>query len=260
MEKDVVAIIMAGGLGSRMNSTLPKVIHNLDNIPLIVHVLINLKIFSKIKNLKEIFIVVGKFKQQIKETIDKYNDLPNITYIDQLEPLGTGDAIKSCINKLENYKECDVLILSGDVPLFSVNSMLKITQYVKTSRIAVTNLLDPKGYGRIITDKNKFVKIVEDNNCSEKELKISLVNCGIYVFKASDLIKWVPYIKKNSFKGEYYLTDVVELIKNGENCDIELFEVPKHEQYEILGINTIEQLNDLELLIKNKKIETVISK
>jgi bifunctional N-acetylglucosamine-1-phosphate-uridyltransferase/glucosamine-1-phosphate-acetyltransferase GlmU-like protein len=254
MESEFVAIIMAGGLGTRMNSSIPKVVHKLNNLPLIVHILYKLKVFSKLKNLKQIFIVVGKYKKIIQEEIEKYIKIPFITYIDQLEPKGTGHAVNCCLDELEKYKDTNALILSGDVPLFSTISMLELTNDFDVARIVTTNLSDPSGYGRIIHDKGKFMKIVEHNDCSKKELGIKCVNCGIYVFKTKYLLKCLPYLNNNNFKKEYYLTDIFEIIKN-YGYNIELFELSEDKQYEIIGINTIEQLNELELILKNKKIE-----
>jgi UDP-N-acetylglucosamine diphosphorylase/glucosamine-1-phosphate N-acetyltransferase len=250
MEEELLVIIMAGGLGSRMNSDIPKVIHKLNGIPLIVHILNSLEIFSKRKVVKQIFIVVGKYKEIIKNTIEQFINLSNITYIEQKEPLGTGHAIMCCTKELENYYQSNVMILSGDVPLFSVDSMTKLTDKVEIARITTTELLDPTGYGRVIMRENKFIKIIEHNECSNDELKITKVNCGIYVFNIKCLLKWLPYIINNNAKGEYYLTDIIELIKKGENMNIETFELPSERQFEIAGINTIQQLNELEFLTR----------
>jgi bifunctional UDP-N-acetylglucosamine pyrophosphorylase/glucosamine-1-phosphate N-acetyltransferase len=141
---------MAGGLGTRMNSNIPKVLHNICSVPMIVHILLNLEEFSKYKNLKQIFIVVGKYKEEIKNTIEKYINLPYITYIEQVHPKGTGHAIKCCSECLLQYKDCDSIILSGDVPLFSPLSMFSLTNNLKTARIAITEMDNPSVYGRII--------------------------------------------------------------------------------------------------------------
>lgn len=250
MEKDIVAIIMAGGLGSRMNSNIPKVLHKLNQLPMIVHILLNLKEFRKYRNLKQILIVVGKYKVEIQKTIEEFIILPYVTYIDQDEPKGTGHAVKCCSNELLKYNDCDVIVLSGDVPFFSPQSMQLLTQNLNNVRIVVTKLENPNGYGRIITDDGKFLHIKEHNDCSIEELKIQTVNCGIYSFNVNTLLKWISYIKNNNSKEEYYLTDIIQLIKEGENINIEMIDMPTDKHYEIMGVNSIDQLETLKKLLK----------
>jgi UDP-N-acetylglucosamine diphosphorylase/glucosamine-1-phosphate N-acetyltransferase len=250
MNTDLVVIIMAGGLGTRMESNIPKVIHKLDGVPLINHILTNLKNLSQLVNIKQILIVVGKYKDQIKEVIEKNIIIDNITYVDQLQALGTGHAIKCCLNELDKYKSSNTLILSGDVPLFSVNSMYNLINNVNKARITITTINDPKGYGRIKIEEGKFMKIIEHNDCTNDELNIVKINCGIYVFDTEILCKCVPYINNNNNKKEYYLTDIVEIIKSKEHINIELYEVLEEKQIEVIGINTKSQLNDLEKLMK----------
>jgi bifunctional UDP-N-acetylglucosamine pyrophosphorylase/glucosamine-1-phosphate N-acetyltransferase len=246
MGRDLVAIIMAGGLGTRMNSNTPKVLHSICSIPMIVHVLLNLEEFSKYKNLRQILIVVGKYKEEIKTTIEKYVTIPNLTYIEQADPKGTGHAIKCCSDCLSQYKDCDSIILSGDVPLFSHFSMSSLTYNLNKARIVITEMDNPAGYGRIVINNNTFVRIKEHNDCSAEELQIKKVNCGIYSFNVEILLKWIHFIKNNNSKEEYYLTDIIELIKCGENIDIETYEISPEKQHEIMGVNTIDQLRILE--------------
>jgi bifunctional UDP-N-acetylglucosamine pyrophosphorylase / glucosamine-1-phosphate N-acetyltransferase len=245
-ERGIVAIIMAGGLGSRMNSDTPKVLHKIYKIPMIVHILIKLQEFKKIRDLKQIFIIVGKYKDEIKSTIEKYIKIPYITYVDQYDPKGTGHAIQCCSNELLNYKDSDAIILSGDVPLFSTISMNHLVSNLNKARIVTTEIENPAGYGRIITNNNIFERIKENNDCTIDELDIKKVNCGIYAFNVEVLLKWISEIKNNNSKGEYYLTDIVELIKNGENTEIDILEISTEKQYEIMGVNTPEQLKNLE--------------
>jgi len=113
---------------------------------------------------------------------------------------------------------------------------------------------NPHGYGRIITDKGFFVKIVEQKDCNDKEVLISKVNTGIYCIKSKILCKYLPYLKNNNNQKEYYLTDIIEIIKREENTNIEMLEIEKERIIEILGINTSEQLQDLEILIKKLRV------
>lgn len=253
MDKDLVVIIMAGGLGTRMGSNIPKVIHKLGGIPMINHILHNLQKLGNIIKLKQILIVVGKYKKLIKETIEQYTELSNVKYVDQAEALGTGHAVQCCIGHLINYPNSNTLILSGDVPMLSTNSMFNLVNNLDKARIIVTTNNNPTGYGRIIIKNEKFDRIVEHNDCTCEQLSILKVNCGIYAFNTEILCKWLPLINNNNTKREYYLTDIVEIIKRKENVEIELYDLPRDKMIEVIGVNTISQLNELSELIK--KIE-----
>jgi len=250
MDNDLVVIIMAGGLGTRMESNIPKVIHKLGGIPMINRIIHNLNKLSKKINLKQILIVVGKYKKQIQEAIEEYSELSNIIYVDQPEALGTGHAIQCCIGHLIKYPNSNTLILSGDVPMFSTTSMFNLVNKLNKARITITTNNSPTGYGRIIITNDKFERIVEHNDCNSEQLNILKINCGIYAFNTEILCKWLPLIKNNNKKHEYYLTDIVEIIKREENTEIELYDLPREKMIEVIGVNTISQLNELNDIIK----------
>ena len=254
MSKNLVPIIMAGGLGKRMNSDLPKVLHKLDGIPLIVHILSKLKLLGERVKTEKILIVVGKYKEQIKNTIDEYISLPNIQYIYQAEALGTGHAIQTCRDELLNYPNADVLILSGDVPLLSISTITQLIQQPSNTKMVIANMENPTGYGRIITDNNKFCKIVEQKDCNAEQVLVTKVNTGIYCIHSSLLCKYLPHLNNNNSQKEYYLTDIIEIIKREENTQIDMLEINKDKLIEVTGVNTHEQLKELELLIKKLKI------
>ena len=254
--KNIVAVIMAGGLGKRMESSLPKVLHKISGIPMICHLLLKLKVLKHLINIKKIIIVVGKYKDIIKSEIEKYDQMPEIEYVIQDEPLGTGHAIKCCINELSEFPESDVLILSGDVPLLQQNTMNKLINMDEKVKLITTTLSDPTGYGRIVKNNEKFEKIIEQKDCNKRESEIKEINCGIYAIKSEYLCKYLPDLKNNNSQGEYYLTDIIEIIKREQSLDIGILKIPETNLYEILGVNTIEQLKDLEKLIIKNKIES----
>lgn len=254
--KDIVVVIMAGGLGKRMESTLPKVLHKISGIPMICHLLLKLKVLKYLMNIKKILIVVGKYKDVIKAELEKYDQMPDIEYVIQHEPLGTGHAVKCCINELSEFPESDVLILSGDVPLLQQNTMKKLINMDEKVKLITTTLSDPTGYGRIVKNSEKFDKIIEQKDCNKIELEVKEINCGIYAIKSEYLCKYLPHLKNNNSQGEYYLTDIIEMIKREEGLDVGLLKIPEENIYEILGVNTIEQLKELEKLIIKNKIET----
>jgi UDP-N-acetylglucosamine diphosphorylase/glucosamine-1-phosphate N-acetyltransferase len=244
----MIIIIMAGGLGKRMDSNIPKVLHEvvLPNntkikYPMLIHV-----ILTAIKlNPKKIFIIVGKFKEIISQTISNYISNQNlIEYVEQTEALGTGHAIKCCLPFISNFIEDNAIILSGDVPLISPKTLANLIG--QTNKILITKLIDPTGCGRIIFSDKQILKIVEQKDCSDSEKLIQYVNCGIYQIKVKDLNNLIPLITNNNKSNEYYLTDIIDLMIQN-NIPINTWELADSNQYEIKNVNTkidLEELNN----------------
>jgi UDP-N-acetylglucosamine diphosphorylase/glucosamine-1-phosphate N-acetyltransferase len=255
--KDIVVVIMAGGLGKRMESSLPKVLHKISGIPMICHILLKLKVLSNFVNINKILIVVGKYKDIIKEEFDKHECLPEYEFVIQEPALGTGHAIKCCINNLNEYPDSEVLILSGDVPLLKPYTMHELINMSENVKITTTILSEPTGYGRIIKNGVKFDKIIEQKDCSSKELEIKEINGGIYSIKSKYLCKYLPHLQNNNSQGEYYLTDIIEIIKREEKIDVGILQISQENVYEIIGVNTVEQLRYLENLLIKNKIENI---
>lgn len=240
-----IIVIMAGGLGKRMFSDIPKVLHEIGGEPMLVRVL-----RQAIKlNPYKILLVVGKYKEIIEETISKYISIHNICFIDQSEARGTGHAIMCCRETLLTIPGSNVLILSGDTPLVRSNTMESLLDNVKSVNVTVTNMEDPYGYGRIIENNNVFEKIVEEKDCSDEERKVKKINCGMYVFNNNLLCKYLPYLTNNNAQKEYYLTDMIQIIKEHEQIVIDTYEISKKQQHEIKGVNTKEQLMEVEQYI-----------
>lgn len=248
MENKLNVIIMAGGLGKRMESEIPKVLHKVLDKPMIIHV-----IEESIKlSPKKILVVVGKYRDIIEKTIYKYFDnlvLP-IVFIYQKESLGTGHAIQCCIEELQKEYIETTLILSGDVPLLKTETMTEIIKNINNVKIVTTELENPTGYGRIVEINSIFEKIIEEKDASIEQKQIKKINCGIYALNTAILCKYLPYLSNNNSQKEYYLTDIIEIIKLHEHSIVDLYDIPKDKQYEIIGINTKEQLIELEKMIK----------
>ena len=229
-------MILAAGKGTRMDSDIPKVMHKVNGIPMLVHVI------NKAKNIgaNKIITVIG-YKGNL---IEKELSNTDIDFVEQKEQLGTGHAVLQCKGILSSFNG-NVIILSGDVPLIS-NKTLKclIDNHQKSENAATiitADLNNPAGYGRIIRDnKGLLEKIVEHKDATENELDIHEINSGIYAFDCSILFKYLPKIQNNNNQGEYYLPDVLaEIIENKLKVGIEKTKnIP-----EIQGVNTIEQLN-----------------
>ena len=247
--KDLIVIIMAGGLGKRMNSELPKVLHLVDKKPMLLILLEKCLMLKP----KKIMVVVGKYKNIIETTLNNYISLENIEFINQPEAKGTGDAIKCCRESLMNYNDHKVLVLSGDVPLVSLETMLNAVRDLNKCKIIISKYDNPFGLGRILLKDSKFVRIIEEKDCIEEQKKINLVNTGIYAFNSDILCKYLHLIKNNNSQREYYLTDIIEIIKINENIDIDMFEISSDKKYELIGVNTEQQLLDLNNLYINIK-------
>ena len=236
-KNNLTVIILAAGKGTRMQSDLPKVLHTINNKPMLQAVIDTSLTLAP----KKILIVVGYKKELVIEKIKRNNI---ITYVNQKEQKGTGDAIKQCLKEIEPKE--NVLILSGDVPLISSSTLGNFIHEYKKNKsnasLISTNLSDPSGYGRIIrTNKINLLKIVEHKDANKKELDITEINSGIYLIKSQIIIDKIPLIKSNNAQGEYYLTDIFNFI-NVEETNI--YNTNNH--LEISGINTLEQLEALE--------------
>jgi UDP-N-acetylglucosamine diphosphorylase/glucosamine-1-phosphate N-acetyltransferase len=246
-----IILIMAGGLGKRMNSDIPKVLHIINDKPMIIHIIETSLSINPFK----IGIIVGKYYNLIYETIQKYIEKDildkKIKFIIQEEPRGTGDAIKCCYNFLNktNINISKVMILSGDVPLIkkkTINSLLLNTHECK---ILIANIDNSTGYGRILLNKNnKICKIIEEKDCNIEEKNIKLINSGIYCLNLQILLKYINNISNNNSQNEYYLTEIFELMANDNIYSDYLL---CKDIREISGINTQEQLKELNEIVKN---------
>jgi UDP-N-acetylglucosamine diphosphorylase/glucosamine-1-phosphate N-acetyltransferase len=236
--------ILAAGEGKRMRSNIPKVLHLFQGKPMLVSIIET----SKKLDAKKIIIITGKYDVLIKETISKYMDIDigNLIFIQQASPLGTGDAIKSCLPSYN--KEDKVLILNGDMPLINKEILKKfIDASPYEMNILVARFSNPTGYGRILyNEKKEFIEIVEEKDCSPEQKKIDIINSGLYYINAELLINYIPMIENRNSQKEYYLTDIVKIIKHSEEININTFLICQDENKYISGVNTPHELEMLE--------------
>jgi len=238
--KDLRICILAAGKGSRMNSELPKVLHEINNKPILYFVLET----SESLNPKEIILIVGFKKDMVIKSVNKFN----VSFAYQEQQKGTAHAIMQCEENLID-KSGQTLVLSGDVPFISNNTLKNLIEIHNKNEslgsILSANIEDPSGYGRIVRDNDKFVKIVEHKDANEKELQIHEINSGIYLFDTKTLVEKINLIKDSNKQNEYYLTDIFEFIDKDK---ISTYNTQQTD--EINGINTIKQLDELS---KNKQ-------
>ncbi len=243
MNNNFTAVIMAGGDGKRFDINKIKVLHEVFDKPMIVHII------NTIQNLNptKILIIVGKYYEQIKSTITKYiEDTSKISYVLQNIPKGTGDALKCCIPELKLLNTMKVLILSGDTPMIQMNTIKDILDKHSKVTIVIRNTDIQLNAGRILLNDNKeFIDIVEEKDATEIQKQITLVNTGIYCIDANIIADNLEFIQNKNSQNEYYLTDLFKIIKNKLDINIDLYELPKEKLYEVIGINTTDDLNYL---------------
>jgi bifunctional UDP-N-acetylglucosamine pyrophosphorylase/glucosamine-1-phosphate N-acetyltransferase len=229
-------IILAAGQGTRMYSDKPKVLHTLAGRPLLTHVYQTAVALIH----REIHIVYGHGGEQVPETLQDFQ----ASWVKQEEQLGTGHAVQQVFPNLPDVD--NVLILYGDVPLITEESLAVLVDAASDSGFSLltTHLDNPRGYGRIIRDKNEnIVAIVEEKDATEEQRKICEVNTGFMVIKGKQLKLWVNALKNENKQNEYYLTDIVKLaVSDGVNVAPVIADSP----IEVQGINTRIQLSEAE--------------
>nr|WP_281256298.1 bifunctional UDP-N-acetylglucosamine diphosphorylase/glucosamine-1-phosphate N-acetyltransferase GlmU [Petrotoga halophila] len=228
--------MLAAGQGKRMKSKIPKVAHKILDKPMINWVT---DVAKKIT--EDIGIVLGNGKDQVKELLDE-----NVKIFEQKERLGTGHAVLCAEQFLD---DSDILILYGDVPFISCQTLNSlIERHLKdnnSSTILSVRLEDPTGYGRIIKNEDKFVKIVEEKDADTSEKQIKEVYTGIAVYKGEQLKEALHRITPQNAQGEYYLTDVFELLEKVGVVELE-------NEIEVIGINDRIQLAEAEKKIRKE--------
>lgn len=236
IEKPLNICILAAGKGTRMNSSLPKVLHEINNKPLINHVIETSMSLSP----EKIIAIIGYKKELVKQSISKYS----IDYAYQEEQKGTAHAIEQCLEQIQGTSG-NTLVLSGDVPFISKETLdILVSTHNRNNSLASlisAKMENPSGYGRIVRDDdNKFTRIVEHKDANSEQLDIMEINSGIYMFDSEILCEKILLIKNNNNQQEYYLTDIFDFVDKNRISVIKTSNVQ-----EINGINTLEQLKNI---------------
>ena len=247
-------LVMAAGLGTRMKSNRAKVLHELGGRPLIAHVVRAAQALAP----QTILVVVGHQAEEVEQaTLAEVGGLASFAL--QAKQRGTGDAVESARATFADSNSL-VLVLSGDVPLIKAETLQKLIDEHRASGAACTilsvRLENPTGYGRIIRDEQgQFQRIVEQKDASEEERKVKEINSGIYCFESSDLFAALRRVEPKNQQGEYYLTDVAEIILANKR-KVEVF--VHHDAREVSGINTRAELAEFENLIRRNAIRRLM--
>jgi bifunctional UDP-N-acetylglucosamine pyrophosphorylase/glucosamine-1-phosphate N-acetyltransferase len=253
-QKPLNVLVMAAGLGTRMKSNRAKVLHELGGSPLIAHVVRA----AKALNPQAILVVVGHQAEEVERAaLAEVGDLARSVL--QAQQHGTGDAVESARRELENSDSL-VLILSGDVPMIKTETLRKLIEHHNNASAACTilsvRLENPTGYGRIVRDQNdSFQKIVEHRDATEEQRQVKEINSGIYCFDAKELYRALRKVEPANDQGEYYLTDVAEIIlAGGGKVSVYLH----GDSREVSGINTRAELAEFENLVRRSAIRKLM--
>ena len=237
--KKLTTIILAAGKGTRMNSTLSKVLHPIANQSMLSHVVDT----SKKLNADKIIIVVNKdFK------IPKIKADSKIIYVIQKNQLGTGDAIKSCLKNIDKNNN-KVLVLYADVPLINTSTLSKLInlRFKNEVKILAFKKTEENNYGKLIIKNSLVEKVIEAKELKTANQPIDC-NSGIFCASAEGLLRLIPKIKNNNTKKEYYLTDFFELAFNSKYHTKVIY----GSEQEFMGINNKVELAQAEKIMQNK--------
>ncbi|MCF8164446.1 MAG: bifunctional UDP-N-acetylglucosamine diphosphorylase/glucosamine-1-phosphate N-acetyltransferase GlmU [Sulfuritalea sp.] len=228
-------VILAAGMGKRMQSDLPKVLHPLAGKPLLSHVIDTARQLSP----SRCCVVYGHGGDKVPTQLAA----DDLQFVLQEPQLGTGHAVMQAVSKLNDDQP--TLVLYGDVPLTTVATLRALTEKAGKDKLAILTIAmdDPTGYGRIVREQNKIVRIVEQKDATEIERQIQEVNTGILVAPTRQLKDWLSRLSNHNAQGEYYLTDIIALAVK-DNVVIESAQ-PSH-AWETLGVNSKVQLAKLE--------------
>lgn len=243
-----LAIVLAAGLGTRMRSSLPKVLHEIGSLPLVGHVLRSVRSAGA----SDIAVVVGPDMPDLIAHVQAIT--PNATCHEQTERLGTAHAVKAAEDVYAKQHD-HVLVLFGDTPLVTPTTFQRLRDGLSKGADVVVlgfEAENPFGYGRLLQKNGELVAIREEKEASEEERSITLCNAGIMAFKGSVLADLVAQIKNDNAKGEYYLTDAVEHARDkGMRVVSELAD-----EKEVQGINNRAQLAACEAVFQHVQRET----
>ncbi len=234
-------VILAAGMGKRMQSALPKVLHPLAGKPLLAHVLDTARSLATAGASSRVCVIYGHGGAAVLELLAKQ---PHpVSTAQQEQQLGTGHAVMQALPELDD--NTPTVILYGDVPLTTTASLQALIDAAGTDKLGILTVVqdDPTGLGRIVRDHGQIVRIVEQKDANEAERAIKEINSGILVVPTVHLKKWLGQLKNDNAQGEYYLTDIVAMaVADG----VPVVSAQPAAHWEVAGVNSKVQLAELE--------------
>ena len=249
--KNITAVILAAGRGTRMKSDTPKVMHEILGLPMISYVVDSIKDIG----IKDIVLVTGFGSEKIKDFFDG----TNIKTVLQKKLLGSADAVKAAL-KGYRKKNGNILVVYGDTPLIKSQTLKRLIERHSSSGSGLTLLTavlkNPTGYGRIIRNTDgKMLKIAEEDEATSHKKEIKEINVGTCLFRTEDLSLALKEIRPENVKKEYYLTDAVKIFSGaGKRID----SIMVDDLNEMIGVNSRVELAQAANIIKNRIMEEIM--
>lgn len=246
MSLDVV--ILAAGMGKRMFSALPKVLHPIGGKPMLQHVINTARQLSP----RRLVVVIGHGADAVRQQCAA----PDVEFVEQEQQLGTGHAVQCAVPQLG--AEGQTLVLYGDVPLLSVETLKSLLNVPHEHLGLLTDkLADPSGYGRIVrNDNNQIVAIVEHKDANNEQRAIQEINTGILRLPNNKLGNWLSQLQNNNAQGEYYLTDVIAAAV-ADGCEVD--GVHPSSSWEVMGVNSRVQQAELERIWQQQQANELLA-
>lgn len=238
-----VAVVLAAGQGTRMNSDLPKVVHRAAGRPLINWALEGISGIEPDRTM----VVVGHGAERVLELLP-----PEVEHVVQEPQGGTGHAVQVALDALGDLADDDIVVISyGDMPLVSSDTYMALASLCEPGQAAITSVLldDPRGYGRVMRDSDgRVVKVVEERDAAPEELQVRELNAGLYAFAAGDIRMAVSQLRSDNAQGELYLTDVIGIL-SAEGVNVATVQAEAHD---LLGVNTHAHLAEIEEVLRRR--------
>ena len=241
------AVILAAGLGTRMKSRMPKVLHEICGRPMLAYVIDAARDATGV-------VPLVVYSPQTAQMCETFSSQANFAL--QEEPRGTGDALRAALAALPS-DATEIVVLSGDTPLVQAETVRALAElrrkYDAGMAVAAMQVDDPAGYGRLVVKKGKVTRIVEEKDATDKQRAIDLVNTGLYAFDVAWLRDAITRLKPSIVTGEIYLTDLVEIahedkrdVVTPDDFDLE---------WQLAGINDRVDMADAEAAIAADTLE-----
>ncbi|WP_421521797.1 bifunctional UDP-N-acetylglucosamine diphosphorylase/glucosamine-1-phosphate N-acetyltransferase GlmU [Ochrobactrum quorumnocens] len=249
-ERTCLSIVLAAGEGTRMKSSLPKVLHQVAGLPLVCHVVKAVQGTGK----SDVALVVGRGADKVQAAVEKVADA--VSSFEQAERLGTAHAVLAAREAIARGYD-DLLIVFGDTPLIEAQSLQAArNKLAEGSDVVVIGFrpASPQGYGRLIEENGKLVAIVEEKEATDAQKKIGFCNGGLMAVHGAHALALLDAVDNKNAKSEYYLTDIVGLAHE-KGLNVTALEVPVEN---VIGINNRAELAEAESIWQNRKRQDIM--
>lgn len=247
-------VIMAAGKGTRLKSRRPKVLHQIGGRALVEHVI---AAAAQVVEPKDIYVIIGHEAEQVRAALTH----TGVRFVVQTEQRGTGHAIQTVRPEVEDYE--NLIVLSGDAPLITTQTILELRDFHLREQAAMTILTarpaDPTGYGRVIrktAGKPEVTAIVEQKALTPDQRNAPEINSGIYAFRTEPLFKHIGELSTENAHSEYYLTDMAGLLVKDKERVLALESPDIHQ---VLGANTIAEMMELDAAMRMRKARELMA-